>query len=312
VEIRRRLAKHGPVSVQVISFVLTCRYFDMYSQESSVDVECCLKRTPQWGNMPIQLMPFEHGKLCYGNAWTVLDEDALAHQIARVALGQSRHVQKILAGAALGAPPTTQNAAAGAVELLTVAGGDPWHRDGWMFQVLSWIAANRATPGGVIRAPHMILAHKGFDGLQLEINKQTGDVTAAIIFEDKATDNPRATIRDDVWPEFSAFEAGDRENVLTAEVTALLTTQPGVDPDIAIQNIIWKSVRHYRISITVGDTHADDAGRCRLFKGYDTIASGALKRRRGETFYIRDLRQWMQALADKAIAAVQAEVAAHV
>jgi hypothetical protein len=254
--------------------------------------------------MSITLTPFEHGELCHGSTWTVEDEDVLADQIARIALGQSRHVQKILAGANLGPTPTTANAAAGAITLLTVTGEDPWHRDGWIFQAMSWIAANRATPGGIIRSPHMILAHKGFDGLQLELDRDTGAVVAAVIFEDKATDNPRDTIRDDVWPEFSKLEAGERENVLTAEVVALLQTQPGIDPDIAIQNIIWKEARCYRISITVGDTHANDAGRLRLFRDYDTIAAGAVKRRRGETFCIHDLRRWMNELAQKAIVAV--------
>ncbi|MFM0363054.1 hypothetical protein [Paraburkholderia sediminicola] len=261
--------------------------------------------------MSINLTPFEHGPLCHGNTWVVADELVLAQQIARVALGQSRHVQKILAGAALGVPSTTKNAAEGAIELLSVAKGeDPWHRDGWMFQVLSWVAAHRAAPSGIIRAPHMILAHKGFDGLQLEVEK--GKVKAAIIFEDKATDNARATIRDDVWPEFSALEAGDRENVLTAEVTALLATQPNVDPDVAIETVIWKNVRQYRVSITVGDTHSDEAGRRRLFKGYDQVAAGENQRRRGETLHINNLRKWMQALADQAIAAVHAEVTGNV
>jgi hypothetical protein len=262
--------------------------------------------------MSITLTPFEHGELCHGSTWTVEDEDVLADQIARIALGQSRHVQKILAGANLGPTPTTANAAAGAITLLTVTGEDPWHRDGWIFQAMSWIAANRATPGGIIRSPHMILAHKGFDGLQLELDRDTGAVVAAVIFEDKATDNPRDTIRDDVWPEFSKLEAGERENVLTAEVVALLQTQPGIDPDIAIQNIIWKEARCYRISITVGDTHANDAGRLRLFRDYDTIAAGAVKRRRGETFCIHDLRRWMNELAQKAIVAVKANMVAHV
>lgn len=263
--------------------------------------------------MPISLTPFKHQPLCFGNAWVVPDIDLLALNIARVAMGQSRHVQKILAGASLSALPSTKNAAKGAIELLTVeSGADPWHRDGWMFQVMSWIAANRATPGGIIRAPHMILAHKGFDGLQLILDKVTGNVTAAILFEDKATENPRSTIRDQVWPEFSAFETGDRENVLAAEVTALLVTQPGVDADSAIQNIIWNKARQYRVSITVEAQHSDGPGRVRLFKGYRTVVAGATRRRQGEIFYVKDLRNWMQSLADAAIAAVNKEVKANV
>jgi hypothetical protein len=70
-----------------------------------------------------------------------------------------------------------------AIRLLAVpAGSDPRHRDGWMFQTISWLAANRANPTAAIRAPHMILAHKGFDGLQIEIDVSSGLVTAAVIF----------------------------------------------------------------------------------------------------------------------------------
>lgn len=253
------------------------------------------------------------GSLCHGSTWTVVDEDLLADQIARIALGQSRHVQRILAGANLAAPSTTDSAASAAIDLLTVANGvDPWHRDGWIFQAMSWIAAIKAAPGGIIRSPQMILAHKGFDGLQLEVDISTGVVTAAIIFEDKATDNPRATIRDDVWPEFSKLEAGDRENVLVADVIALLQTQSNIDPDLAIENIIWNKARSYRISITVGDTHADTGGRRRLFKGYNENVADPIQRRRGETFHINNLRQWMAALALKAIASVQSRAAANV
>jgi hypothetical protein len=255
----------------------------------------------------ISLTPFVHGELCHGSTWSVEDQQKLADRIASVALGQSRHVQKILAGANLPATPTTGGAVAGAVELLTVADEDPWHRDGWIFQVMSWIAAHTAKPGGYIRAPHMITAHKGFDGLQLELDDATGSVGAIIIFEDKATDNPRKTIREEVWPDFRQLEAGDRENVLTAEVVALLQTVPGVDPDIAIQNILWKQARHYRVSITVGNSHATDEGRVRLFRDYDTVATGVAKKRRAETFYVDHLRKWMDQLAALAIVAILAK-----
>lgn len=263
--------------------------------------------------MTINLTPFKHEPLCYGHTWTVEDESVLAQRIARVALGQARHIQKILAGASVVAPATTENAARDAIKLLTVAAGeDPWHRDGWMFQVLSWIAAYRAAPDSIISTPHIRLADKGFDGLELEINKKTGKVKGAIIFEDKATDNPRDTVRGAVWPEFAALESGERENMLTAEVVALLSTKPNIDPDAAIENIIWGNVRRYRVSITVGANHSDEAGRRRLFKGYDAIAAGDMKRRRAETLHVDDLRAWMQRLAEKAITIVRAEMTAHV
>jgi hypothetical protein len=263
--------------------------------------------------MPINLTPFEHGTLCFGNTWSVVNETALAVQVARVALGQDRHIQKILAGASLAAPPTTRPAAAAAIELLTVpVGDDPWHRDGWIFQVLSWIAAYRASPNSIIRAPQMILAQKGFDGLELLIDTANGKIKGAVIFEDKATDNPRTTIKDKVWPEFAALESGQSENVLVSEVLGLLATRPNIDPDAAIESILWNQVRRYRISITVGDTHASEQGRRRLFDGYDTVAGGEAHRRRAETLHVQNLRAWMQALAEKAIVAIQDEVKKYV
>src|SRR5665213_321509 len=255
--------------------------------------------------MPVVLTPYTCGTLCQGCAWTIGDIPQLATHIALVALGQSRHVAKILAGVNLVPPPTSQSMRKAAMDLLTVStGADPWHRDGWMFQTISWLAANRANPTAVIRAPHMILAHKGFDGLQLELDTSNGLVIAAVIFEDKATDNPRRTIRNEVWPDFKLLEDGERENVLSADVSALLITRPDIDPDKAIENIIWKQIRRYRVSITVGATHASPAGLERLFRGFDDIAGGDVQRRRGEILYVDELRPWMASLAATAINAL--------
>ena len=98
----------------------------------------------------------------------------------------------------------------------------------------------------------MILAHKGFDGLQLELDLSSGRVTAAIIFEDKATDNPRSTIRDEVWPDFILLEAGKRENVLSADVSSLLITRSDIDADKAIETTSGDSHRSDRRGAEVG------------------------------------------------------------
>jgi hypothetical protein len=261
--------------------------------------------------MPISLQYYDHPTVCRSRAWTVTDENLLSEQIARVALGQSRHVQKIIAGANIGPPVSRASAAEGAISLLTVPlGGEPWHRDGWIFQVMSWIAAQKGDPAALIRPPQMIHALKGFDGLLLELN--AGEVIAAIIFEDKATGDARTTVRELVWPEFELLEQGDRENVLVAEVVALLETNRDVDPDRAIENIIWKNVRHYRVSITVGVNHSTNEGRIKLFAGYDEVVVGDVNKRRGEVFYIEHLRAWMSSLAEKSIAQIGLMVANHV
>jgi hypothetical protein len=266
--------------------------------------------------MTLKLSQIDHGDLCHGWSWLVEDEDKLAERVARVALGQYRHVQKILAGLEVAGPTTTSDHAAGAIELLSVAkGDDPWHRDGWLFQTISWIAAHQENHGAVTRPPHIIRAHKGFDGLQLELSVDGKSVAAVMIFEDKATDNARETIREHVWPGIAELESGKRFNQLTHDVTAALEAQKRLDADLdidaAINAILWKDAKRYRVSITVGDTHASPDGRERLFKGFDEKAPGDVKRRRAKTIYLPDLRKWMQQFAEKAIAHVKA-ISGHV
>lgn len=263
--------------------------------------------------MPIQLTPIAHKSLVYGNTWKVTDEQLLAELIARVALGQARHVSKILASAGGGTPPIPiDDAWSAAVKMLTIpVGGDHWHRDGWMFQVMSWLAALKAGPGSLVNSPQMIFAQKGFDGIQLDFDA-TGAISAVVIFEDKATENPRETIRDDVWPEFEEYESGGDTNVLVAEVTGLLEKRQGIDVDDVVRQVVWKDVRHFRVSITVGDSHSNDAGRGRLFKGYDEKVPGDVKRRRGETFHVDELREWMNGIAGKTLAHIATLKSAHV
>jgi hypothetical protein len=263
--------------------------------------------------MPISLTNFSDGMLCHGSSWTIGSIRELARQVGQVALGQSRHVAKILAGVNVAPPPTSKSMRAAAIRLLTVAPGtDPWQRDGWIFQTISWLVANQTNPSALIRAPHMILSHKGFDGLQLDLDMASGTVTAAVIFEDKATDNPRQTVQKEVWPDFKLLESGDRENVLSSEVSSLLITQPGIDSDRAIENVIWKQVRRYRLSVTVEAKYTSPDGRKRLFKGYDEVAPGEVSRRRAEILQVDQLRPWMAALAAEAIASLNATVVTHV
>jgi hypothetical protein len=108
-----------------------------------------------------------------------------------------------------------------AIRMLTVPDGeDPWHRDGWVFQCVSWIVAAESRVGP-LRPPQMSHAEKGFDGLQLQLSSDSSRLVRVLVFEDKATENPRKTVRDKIWPELKALEAGDKDNALTAELTYL-------------------------------------------------------------------------------------------
>lgn len=144
--------------------------------------------------MPISLIPFAYPGLCSIKSWAIDDKATLARHIARIALGQSRHVERIVAAAGdVLAVKSSSGAQSSAIALLTVPScNDPWHRGGWMFQAMSWIAARRAESDADIRAPYLILAHRGFDGVSVRLDRSKKKVLAAVVFEDKATSNPRA------------------------------------------------------------------------------------------------------------------------
>lgn len=237
-----------------------------------------------------------------GSDWTVTDEKELALLIARVALGQYSHVLKILSATGNLAYAPSQNAIDGAIKKLTPAHYDhPWQRDGWVFQVIAWITANLQAPDDPKAPPHIRLADKGFDGLHLKLNEHN-DVELVVICEEKATTNPRNTIRDKVWPEFIGFEQGLREPELVSEATTLLMLCKHPDPEKAIADIFWDDTRSYRVSITIAEKENSTAGRKELFKGYETVVTGNnVKRRRAETFYSADIRKWIDTLSSASI-----------
>lgn len=253
--------------------------------------------------MPISFTPINKEGCWYGSTWIVDDEDALAEMIARVALGQSRGVERILkATDALPAGYPT-GGFAGAKALLTVEEGvDPYHRDGWVFQVISWIAAHRQDADALIRAPQMIKADKGLDGLIVEFNDD--DVARVVICEEKATEHARQKIKGAVWPEFAEFETGARDNELVATVAALLERSGDLEPDKTVADILWSDKRSFRVAVTVGGAHATAKGRKRLFKGYEDVVSGGVDRRRAETLPLDDIRLWIASIAEKSAAIV--------
>ncbi|MGY3585542.1 hypothetical protein ACVIGB_005404 [Bradyrhizobium sp. USDA 4341] len=248
-----------------------------------------------------------------GSSWTITNDDELAGLIARVALGQSRYVRRVLKETGFATPDAKETELAGALKLLTATDPkNPWHRDGWLFQVISWIAANLQDPNGLIAPPHMIHAHKGFDGVHVKVDPKTNLVTSVVICEEKATDNARKMVRDRIWKEFEGMQSGERDNELAAEVTRLLETAKGVDVDSAVETIVWKNARYYRIAITIGDEHNDASGYQKLFDGYDAVVNGEVIRRRGEVLYLKNLRAWMAVLANRATKKATAMVAVHV
>ena len=256
--------------------------------------------------MPISFTPIDNGNRWAGYDWSIEDDEELAELVAYVALGQYRHVLRVLDETDCIAVAPTRSVLEGARQLLTVpSGADPFHRDGWLFQVVAWIAARIQNETSLVAPPHMQHAEKGFDGLHVHIDEETRTVRTAVICEDKATTNPRQTIRDQVWTEFETLEAGKRDNQLAAQVSTLLESRRDLDLDQAIRQVFWNQARAYRVSITVGDVHGDANGRRRLFEGYYETVSGDVSRRRAETLHLDDLRSWMDRIATMALEAAE-------
>jgi hypothetical protein len=189
------------------------------------------------------------------------------------------------------------------------AGQDPWHRDGLVFQAISWIAAHKSSGAAtsIFSLPHQIPAHKGFDGLQIELDNKK-HLTGLIIFEDKVTDNPRSTIQQQVWPELELLHNDKRQTVIMQETTALLQRSRVDDPDELIEGIVWKNIRRFRVSITGEDGHDANPKLSALFKGYDGVVPGKdASVRRAEVVCLGNLRPWMQNFAKKVSKAIDKE-----
>lgn len=249
--------------------------------------------------MPIDLRPFHQSPLCFGYQWLLRNEDYLASCVAVLVAGYYLHAEKIIDGER---PETTLQASAVDAAIERLKSVDHYQRDGWLFQMISWVAARLASDNETLAAPPQIrTADKGFDGLLLELNEDTNLITAIVICEDKATEHPRQTVRDDVWPEIRHIEKGLKDHELVSEVQTILRTDAHPAIEKAIEQIYWNEQRRYRVSITTGASHGDPDGRARLFKGYDQVATGNVGRRRGETVQIPQLRDWLERFSGSVI-----------
>lgn len=234
--------------------------------------------------------------------WSVESKAELAFLIARVALGQWRDVVTILRETGCELPEPRESALTGARALLEVrAGTEPFQRDGWLFQVISWIASHRENPTAIVRPPQMIWSEPGFDGLYVRINPEQQTIAWLVICEDKATTTPRQLIVSQVWPELRKMEEGARDNQLVAAVTLLL--EGHAEGEQVIPAVFWeKTCQAYRIAVTAVDQGEASLTHENLFRGFDDIILGDPTRRQAEILYLPDVRAWLADLADQVLA----------
>lgn len=260
--------------------------------------------------MHLILTPVDVDPLYSGFTWQIADLEGLARLVAELLVAQHEHVLRVIEGNTedllvakesvvrsvlehkLGVPPNEQAR---------------YQRDGLLFQHIAWVAAACARQeGDLFSAPHVRFADKGQD-MMIVHTARSGPVTAITICEDKATENCRATIRQQVLPEIRHYESGSRDDELESQTLAILEKHHDkARAQELIKGVFWDHARRYRVSITVGQTHNNSLGRARLFRDFDHAAQGDKSRRRGETVYLHDLREWFESFAEKVRSALEA------
>ena len=241
----------------------------------------------------------DHDDLCHGWKWFVGDENKLAEQVALIVLGQSRHVKMILQDPAL--PKLELDADDRKAAKNHISNAYIRHRNGWLFQAISWIAANSEPSNTVTRIPQYPMAHKGFDNFQIIMNASNSTIIGVIISEDKAVKDARRAIRDDVFPGFEKIENRERITEIAHEVTWLIDQYDvackGFDKGDAINNSLWKHNINYRASVTIENIKIESKDRKKIFKGYNKKIQGENRRRMANTFHIENLDNWMNKFA---------------
>jgi hypothetical protein len=240
---------------------------------------------------------------CEGVNFCVTDVQALARALALLLVQQFSLARRLVA-----------NLAGEAVELnfeqsdiddivsrrLVSLGAD--HRDGYLFQLMMWLATHLdIQDGDLVSLPHSQASAKGQDSII--VHRAAGALTAITICEDKATINPRPTIRSEVWPEIQQYEAGGRRDELRSGIVTVLGTD-GIRSEEAeklVARVSWgEGRRRYRVRVTVQEPRSSE-----LFKGFEEVVLGGPQLRRGDTAFIPNLRAWMMALAIEVEAELQ-------
>jgi len=282
----------------------------------------CTNNTNNAMSCPIRIVELDCSPLVVDYGYEVTDKDLLAQWIADLCLGHYRQIRKIIEQIEPKMPATEDDAIDDIVSKLTLSDDadnrSVYRRDGWLFQMMSWIALNvdlheKFNKEKIFMAPpHTAPGQHGLDGLAvvLDDKKLLGSI---IITEDKCSEKPRNIMTSQIFPEFVKFEKGVCKNRIVTGVTSLI--EPVDDGDVidAVQDdIAKKDYRKYRIGITRLNEHADAEGRKKLFADYDRKVKGDGKRRRASSVYVGDVRPWMADLAAKVIANLNSKKRAHV
>ncbi len=247
--------------------------------------------------------------IAHGYSWCFGDEDLLANYVAKLLLGQHRHVRKILEGVSTPTPTTSEEMIRVTLQKLAPESENPKTlqklkelRDGWLFQLMAWVGIRLVDSGKIlISPPHDRPADKGFDALVIVLEEGARNPASMMICEEKATDRARNLFQQQVLNEFKECKDGKRDTEIKSELTTLLESSH-VDEALVdgfLELVMWKRERSYRVSLTTTGINPDEKSRKKLFKNFDDIIPGPASLRRAEMFQFDNLRLWMDCFSVK-------------
>jgi hypothetical protein len=261
--------------------------------------------------MPITVVPTPVMPQCLGAVWTVADPDELAEGCAQILIGRALHAAMILDGVhPPGTPPMISAALKEKLRLELHPQSDPkiWHRDGLLFEIISWVAARiTATANEAISDPHLKATNQGTDCVKVTIDLASRTLSLATIYEYKCTTNWRQLFAGDVIAAFREYLTGERDNQLAQSAITLLIGL-GFTPaerGAAYDRLIQQRPLAFQASLTVAPSGFTAEQRLALFTGYDAIAGG-VETRGGNTLPLDDVRAWFAAFSDRVWAKIEA------
>jgi hypothetical protein len=179
------------------------------------------------------------------------------------------------------------------------------HRDGLLFQHVSWVAARLDLPNSYMTSPHVRQADKGFDGFIIELNDSRREIKRIVLCEDKASISPRGLITSSVWPEIETIQCGDRDDEILADLVTLLKGIPDIDAEAAVDEMFWEGVREFRVAVATSEDQRKAGSFLHIIAGFEAAAGGELKSRTAGVLAFEDVRKGLALLASEVATKVE-------
>ncbi|MUI53150.1 hypothetical protein [Aliivibrio fischeri] len=255
---------------------------------------------------------------CVGSKWTVANEDQLAGLIATIVMGQAMQAEYIIEELLPAVPAFTNEALKQeAIIKFTVQevnqgpriGYPRVHRDGLIFELISWIAAKQVSGDRCfLKDPHTSATSQGLDGIMIELSNDRSEISKSTIFEDKCVESPRNTFTQKVIPGFLDRHGNTRNAELIAAAANLIKMSgaSNVQAMRMVNKVIDNSCRQYRAGFALTQIFDGEEAQKALFKGYNKISDIHQEQRIGASLIVNsELRDWFDNLAEKIVHYIQ-------